>query len=242
VLASGNYATGVGDLGTENYGNLDAVVVGATDRSGNVPSYSSAPGNAKWGLVAPGGSGTGGADNNVISTFPLSTGGSGYASAAGTSMAAPHVSGAVALLLAQGLSPVAAVNRLLATVDKSSPCGRGCQGRLNVAAAVGADATPATAVAAAPATVPRTTVPKVTTTTRPKVTAPAPSTTSSTEPPRSVQAADPSQVALPLPLAGSRGLSSSSSRNPLVPAAAASLVVVVGASVGGVGLRRLRAA
>jgi hypothetical protein len=156
-------------------------------------------------------------------------------------MAAPHVSGAVALLLAQGLSPAAAVNRLLATVDKSSPCGRGCQGRLNAAAAVGADATPATT--AAPATVPRTTVPKVTTTTRPKVTAPPPSTTSSTEPPRSAQAADPSQVALPLPLAGSRGLSSSSSsRNPLVPAAAASLVVVVGASVGGVGLRRLRAA
>jgi subtilisin family serine protease len=244
VLASGNYATGVGDLGTENYGNLDAIVVGATDRSGGVPSYSSAPGNAKWGVVAPGGSGTGGADNNVISTFPLSTGGSGYASAAGTSMAAPHVSGAVALLLAQGLSPVAAVNRLLATVDKSSPCGRGCQGRLNVAAAVGADATPATtATTAAPDTVPRTTVPKATTTTGPKVTAPAPSTTSSTEPPRSVQGADPSQVALPVPLAGSRGLSSSSpaSRNPLVPAAAASLVVVVGASVGGVGLRRLRA-
>ncbi len=243
VLASGNYATGVGDLGTENYGNLDALVVGATDRAGNVPSYSSAPGNAKWGLVAPGGAGSGGADSNVISTFPLSLGGSGYASAAGTSMAAPQVSGAVALLLAEGLSPTAAVNRLLATVDKSMPCGRGCQGRLDVAAAVGTAGAPAaTAAPAAPApTVPRTTVPKATTTTRPAVTIP-PTSTTSTQPPRSAQSADPSQVALPLPMTSARRLAPPASRSPVLPLAAAALLVVVGASVGGVGVRRLRAA
>jgi subtilisin family serine protease len=243
VLASGNYANGT-DLGSENYGNLDALVVGATDRTGAVPSYSSAPGNAKWGLVAPGGAGSGGADSNVISTFPVvlnGTGGSGYAAAAGTSMAAPQVSGAVALLLAQGLSPAAAVNRLLTTLDTSSPCGRGCQGRLNVAAAVGADTAAPTTVAAPAPAAPRTTVPR-TTTTRPRVTTSTSSTTTSTTPARSVQSADPSQVALPVPVIGGRGISASSSRGPVVPIAATVLVTIMAVSVGGVGLRRLRAA
>ena len=83
VLASGNY--GSGGLGSQNYGDLNAIVVGATDRSGGVASYSSPIGSAKWGIVAPGGAGVPGPDNNVIST---ATGG-GYASSAGTSMAAP---------------------------------------------------------------------------------------------------------------------------------------------------------
>jgi subtilisin family serine protease len=197
-------------------------------------------------MVAPGGAGSGGADNNVISTFPLASGGSGYASAAGTSMAAPHVSGAVALLLAQGLTPAAAVNRLLGTLDKSSSCGRGCQGRLNLAAAVGADATPpSTAAPVAAPTTPRPTVPKTTTTTRPKPSIPASPTSSSSVPPGSAQSADPSQVALPLPMAPAHGLTGrppSPPRNPAVLVAAAALVLVTGACVSGVGLRRLRAA
>jgi len=236
VLASGNYATGAGDLGTENYGNLDALVVGATDRAGAVPAYSSAPGNAKWGLVAPGGAGSGGADSNVISTYPVGSGGSGYASAAGTSMAAPHVSGAVALLLAEGFSPVAAVNQLLATLDKGTPCGRGCQGRLNLAAAVGADPTPPTTAAPAPPV----TVPKKTTTTRPRAAAPPSTTTTSTVAPKSVQSADPSQMASPVPVIAGRGLlgAPAPSRNAFVPAVAIVLVLVVGAAAGGTGLRR----
>ena len=64
VLAAGNY----GGVSSENYGTLNALVVGATDRTGAVASYSSAIGNAKWGLVAPGGSGVPGPDNNIIST------------------------------------------------------------------------------------------------------------------------------------------------------------------------------
>jgi subtilisin family serine protease len=59
-------------------------------------------------------------------------------------MAAPHVSGVLALLLAQGLSPSAAVERLLGTLDHSVPCGLGCRGRLDARAAVTAPAVPST--------------------------------------------------------------------------------------------------
>jgi subtilisin family serine protease len=244
VLASGNYATGIGDLGTGNYGNVNALVVGATDRAGNVPTYSSSAGNAKWGLVAPGGAGSGGADSNVISTFPMASGGSGYASASGTSMAAPHVAGAVALLMAQGMTPTAAVNRLLGTLDKVS-CGRGCQGRLNLANAVGADpnAPAATAAPSGPATTrppsaPRTTVPR-STTARPPA-APATTTTSVTVPPGEAQAADPPQMALPVAVPLPAGSSSPAGRGP-AGVAAGLLVMVMGTAVVAAWTRRLTA-
>ncbi|MDQ6727058.1 MAG: S8 family serine peptidase [Actinomycetota bacterium] len=151
VLAAGNYDD-VSGTGSANYGDLDAVVVGATDNRGAVAGYSTSLGNAKWGVVAPGGSGDGpGAD--VPSPMP----GGRYAWLAGTSMATPHVSATLALLLAQGLDPSAAVSRLLATVDHSAGCGTGCQGRLDAGAAVavasvaagggGAPASPVTAPA-----------------------------------------------------------------------------------------------
>ena len=55
VLAAGNYVVGLSDGGSANYGNLDAVVVGANDKQGKLSWYSTPLGNAKWGLVAPGG-------------------------------------------------------------------------------------------------------------------------------------------------------------------------------------------
>jgi thermitase len=131
VLASGNYEQGFGAQGSANYGNLDAVVVGSTAKDGTVPAYSTSLGNAKWGIVAPGGNGDG-AGADVLSTAP----GGRYAWMAGTSLATPHVSGALALLLAQGLTPSAAVQRLLTTADRSVACGTGCQGRLRVDSAV----------------------------------------------------------------------------------------------------------
>ena len=93
--------------------------------------YSTPLGNAKWGVVAPGGNDEGRGDD-ILSTEP----GGGYDWHAGTSLAVPHVSGALALILAQGLGQQAAVDRLLATLDSSSPCGPGCRGRLKADAAV----------------------------------------------------------------------------------------------------------
>jgi subtilisin family serine protease len=55
-------------------------------------------------------------------------------------MATPHVTGAIALLLAQGLTKEQAVDRILTTVD-AVPCGANsdhCRGRINVAKATGA--------------------------------------------------------------------------------------------------------
>ncbi len=130
VQAAGNYNPGVLGVGSAGYGNLNALVVGATDRSGAVAFYSTPLGNAKWGLVAPGGNGKGPGED-VLSTEL----GGDYEWLAGTSLAVPHVSGALALILAQGLGQQAAVDRLLATLDQS-PCGDGCRGRLRVDRAV----------------------------------------------------------------------------------------------------------
>jgi subtilisin family serine protease len=172
VLASGNENVGLLDLGSSNYGPLNALVIGATDKSGAAAGYSSPIGNAKWGLAAPGGSGAGPGED-ILSTYPASR----YAWVAGTSMAAPHVSGAVALLLAQGLSPSAAVQRILANLDRLA-CGAGCQGRLNVGAAVGSGAPgggpaldgtgqqPAAVDTTAPRATPTTTAPPPTSTPR----------------------------------------------------------------------------
>ncbi len=171
VLASGNENLGVLDIGSSNYGAVDALIVGATTRSGATASYSSPIGNAKWGLAAPGGSG-GGAGQDILSTFVDG----GYAYVAGTSMAVPHVSGALAVLLSRGLSTPAAVQRLLSSADKSVKCGPGCQGQLDVAAAVGGTGAASPTAAPPPSAAPRSRPAAVSTTTTeaPAPTAPSP--------------------------------------------------------------------
>ncbi|MGQ0744183.1 MAG: S8 family serine peptidase [Acidimicrobiales bacterium] len=156
VLASGNRSGAAGTSGSMNYGDLNALVVGATDRSGAVASYSASLGNAKWGLVAPGGSGSGDRADNIYSTGLRSI--SPYVAAAGTSMAAPHVAATVAILRARGLSPAESVARVLASSDRVG-CGTGCQGRLNMAAAVDAPPTPAPVIPP-PTTSPRPATPR----------------------------------------------------------------------------------
>src|SRR3954447_1755873 len=152
VLAAGNQqALG---FGSAQYGSIDAVVVGATGPKDEIAAYSSPTGNAKWAVVAPGGNGHDSlnqptcdypTDNPcIISTYwTTSNAKNGYAYEQGTSMAAPHVTATLALLMSQGLSAEQAVQRLLASVDHSVSCGTNsanCHGRLDAGAAVGATA------------------------------------------------------------------------------------------------------
>ena len=139
VVASGNTNPfGLGLLGSSEYGTMNAVVVGATGPSDQVAPYSSPVGNAKWSIMAPGGIGGGLPATDILSTIWKQGERNQYAALAGTSMAAPHVAGALALLLAQGYDQDGAVERLLSTADRSVSCGLNggnCAGRLDVARA-----------------------------------------------------------------------------------------------------------
>ena len=145
VVAAGNDA-----LLPSGFSDEPAIVVGALARDGTKASYANTIGNAKWALMAPGGE----ADTaqscqshpeGIISTYL----GNRYVCLAGTSMAAPHVAGAAALLRSIGLGPQETVDRLLATARPLGDHAVYGAGALDVAAAVGAPPPPSTAEAAA---------------------------------------------------------------------------------------------
>lgn len=139
VLAAGN--TNFFGLGSANYGDANAVVVGATGRSDEPASYSSPTGNAKWAVLAPGGnSAQGGEASQIYSSFVKAGTPNHYGYLEGTSMAAPHVSGALALLLSRpGMNNQRAVDLLLAGANKGVRCGSGsCAGRLDIGSAIAA--------------------------------------------------------------------------------------------------------
>ena len=194
VLAAGNDSSE-----QVNYGSTHAIIVAATGKSDEVARYSTPLSRARYGIAAPGGNPAHNDDTGHMVLSAWKDG--GYAYAAGTSMAAPHVSGAVALLLAQGLTRDQAVDRVLRTA-RPVGCGAGCWGRLDAAAAVGA-APGAGGSAPAPSPGPRPTpsvVPAPTAPPAPRATtAPTtvPATTTSTAPPPAVPLPEP--VLLPTP-------------------------------------------
>lgn len=144
VLAAGNDGL-VGGVFGSGYGDLPAVVVTATDHTDRAASYATSIGSAAWGVAAPGGDTSGQPGRDILSAFPDRR----CALQAGTSMAAPHVSGALAALRASGLNPRQAVDRLLATARDVGSQNTFGSGLVDLRAALGR-APAAPSVAAAP--------------------------------------------------------------------------------------------
>src|SRR5438874_9755090 len=147
VLAAGNNGGGLlsGLLGGGNasFGGLHAIIAGATAPSGAMAAYSSPLTADNWAIAAPGGANDGTAADDIMSTWWASGKTNQYLAIAGTSMATPHVAGAVADVLATGLGQRAAVDRILTSADPGVACGASCAGLLDVSKAVGGPATPA---------------------------------------------------------------------------------------------------
>lgn len=160
VLASGNRNNDPTNILGSGFGDVKAVVVTALTNGKSRAGYANSVDGYEWGIAAPGGDGSGTTGHDIISALPDN----GCGLLAGTSMAAPHVSGALALLRAHGLSKQAAVDKVLAT---AVPMGSGTgHGLLDVVAALdGLSVTTTVAPTTAPPTTPSTTATTAATTT-----------------------------------------------------------------------------
>jgi subtilisin family serine protease len=114
AVAAGNIGTS--PVAAAAVADGSALSVGALDQNGMVAPYSPTSGVS---VFAAGGAASGGQryiSTGIISTWPHSSAGD-YAWMAGTSMAAPHVAAALALLMSTGLSNRQAYAQLLGTED-----------------------------------------------------------------------------------------------------------------------------
>ncbi|NVO14085.1 MAG: autotransporter domain-containing protein [Rhodoplanes sp.] len=101
------------------------VAVTSVDENKSIASYANMCGvTASWCVAAPGGDQPGGTAG-ILSTVPTSVSASGYAYKSGTSMAAPTVSGALAVLAGAfpGYSAADLVNLLFATTEDLGAAG-----------------------------------------------------------------------------------------------------------------------
>lgn len=92
----------------------DSIAVSAVDENENLTAYSNF--GPEIDIAAPGGEDLSGAVNSdpqIWSTWYAGATGNGYAAIQGTSMAAPHVAGAAALLLSHGYSATEVKDRLM---------------------------------------------------------------------------------------------------------------------------------
>lgn len=112
-----------------NYNVANVIAVAASTSGDNIASFSNVGRNTVH-LAAPG--------SNILSTTPHD----GYSTLSGTSMATPHVSGAVALIWAQfpNLTMQQVIIRLLGSVDRKQSFSKETMtgGRLNVNRAISA--------------------------------------------------------------------------------------------------------
>jgi subtilisin family serine protease len=130
VAAAGNNGVPVCEQPAANEGLL---CVGSIDRRKQRSFFSSF--GQGLGVVAPGGSTIPISGEDILSTVPPD----GYEEIAGTSQAAPHVSGVAALLVSKGVRGQAAVKRILDTATDLGPAGEDAQyghGLVNARAAV----------------------------------------------------------------------------------------------------------
>ncbi len=240
------FSAGNADLPLTDSYNGNALVVAATGPSGKLASYSQYGEGVD--VAAPGGEPKGDVCTQSICVTSLYPDGQ-YAVAAGTSMAAPHVAGIAALLLAQSNhSREWVLSRIKGT---ARPLANAGSGLVDARAALGATAAPRpTATASRPPIVVRP-VPRATPTKQatPKPTVvPQPSKSAAAAPRVTVPAATPTPTVMPsleptsVPAPVALDLAHGDDVPGPLAGLAASLVALGAISVMGVGLRARPAA